>query len=183
MNLATLPTRLFVLPLYRLPWLLLAATALGLELTALYFQYVLELDPCVLCVYERTAVAGIFAAGLLGAIAPRVRLLRWSGLVLWGVSAGWGLLIAMQHVGIQLGELDLTCDYLPDFPAWAPLEQWWPEVFMPTGLCGDVQWVFAGLSMPQWMVVIYSLYLVVLAVVVAAGLAGSLRGWKGTPRT
>ena len=47
----------------------------------------------------------------------------------------------------------------------------------------DVQWVFVGLSMPQWMVVIYSLYLVVLAAVVTAGLTGSLRGWKGTPRT
>jgi disulfide bond formation protein DsbB len=182
MNLVTLPTRLFVLPRYRLPWLLLAATALGLELTALYFQYVLELDPCVLCVYERTGVAGIFAAGLLGAIVPRLRLFRWSGLVLWGVSAGWGLSIAMQHVGIQLGKIDLTCSYLPDFPAWAPLEQWWPEVFMPTGLCGDVQWVFAGLSMPQWMVVIFSLYLLVLAAVVAAGLVDVLRARKGATR-
>jgi len=156
------------LPLKRWPWLLLAMTALGLELTALYFQYVLELDPCVLCVYERTAVAGILLAGLIGAIGPRVGLLRWLGYTLWLVSAGWGLYLAMKHVGIQIGEIDLTCTYMADFPSWAPLDQWWPEVFLPTGLCGDVQWVFLGWTMPQWMMVVYALYLLAWVAIVAA---------------
>lgn len=158
------------LPLRRRPWLLLAVSALGLEGAALYFQYIMGLDPCVLCVYERTAVAGIFVAGLVGAIAPGVLPLRWAALALWGASAAWGLLTALKHVGIQIGELDLTCSYLADFPAWAPLDQWWPEVFQPTGFCEEVQWVFLGLSMPQWMVVIMSLYLLALIAVLAARL-------------
>ncbi len=151
----------------RWPWLVLALSALGLELSALYFQYFLELDPCVLCVYERTAVMGILLAGIVGAIAPRLAVLRWTGLLLWGASAVWGLFTALKHVGIQIGELDLTCSYMADFPSWAPLDQWWPAVFMPTGFCGDIQWVFLGLSMPQWMVVIMILYLVALVAVVA----------------
>lgn len=160
-------TKLSELPLQRWPWLLLAFSALGLELCALYFQYVLELDPCVLCVYERTAVMGILLAGLVGAIVPRVAPLRWTGLLLWGVSAVWGLMTALKHVGIQIGELDLSCSYMAEFPSWAPLDRWWPAVFMPTGFCGDVQWVFLGMSMPQWMVVIMTLYLLTLLVVIA----------------
>ena len=152
----------------RWPWLLLAATALGLELTALYFQYFMQLDPCVLCVYERTAVAGILLAGLIGATAPRLAPVRWSGLLLWLVSAGWGLYLAMKHVGIQIGEVDLTCSYLADFPAWAKLDEWWPAVFQPTGLCGDIQWTFLGMSMPQWMMVVYGLYLLTWVLVMLA---------------
>ncbi|MBV2095670.1 MAG: disulfide bond formation protein B, partial [Candidatus Thiodiazotropha sp. (ex Codakia orbicularis)] len=50
----------------RLPWLLLASSALILEGAALYFQYGLELDPCVLCIYQRAAVLGIFLSALIG---------------------------------------------------------------------------------------------------------------------
>ena len=64
------------LPRQRLPWVLLALTGFGLELCALFFQYVMELSPCVLCVYERLAMMGIMCAGLLGAIAPRNLLIR-----------------------------------------------------------------------------------------------------------
>lgn len=55
-------------------WLLLAFTALALELTALYFQHVMLLKPCVLCIYQRCALWGVFAAGIVGAIAPSTAL-------------------------------------------------------------------------------------------------------------
>jgi protein dithiol:quinone oxidoreductase len=35
-------------------------------------------------------------------------------------------------------------------------------VFQPTGFCGDIQWQFLGLSMPQWMIIIMSLMLIAL---------------------
>ena len=74
----------------------------------------------------------------------------------------------MKHVGIQIGEVDLTCSYLADFPAWAKLDEWWPAVFQPTGLCGDIQWTFFGMSMPQWMMVVYGLYLLTWVLVMLA---------------
>ena len=42
-------------------WLLLALTALALELTALFFQHVMGLKPCVMCIYERNALFGVQA--------------------------------------------------------------------------------------------------------------------------
>lgn len=153
----------------RTPWLLLAGSALGLELSALYFQYVQKLDPCVLCIYERVAIIAILAAGLSVAVAPRLTPLRWLGLALWGVGAAWGLMLALEHVGIQFGSaLEMTCTFTAEFPAWAKLDEWLPSVFQPTGLCDEIQWLFAGLTMPQWMVVIFAVYLLILAAVVAS---------------
>ncbi len=54
-------------------WLLMALTAFALEMVALWFQHVMGLKPCVLCIYERCALFGIMGAGLVGAIARNHR--------------------------------------------------------------------------------------------------------------
>ena len=81
---------------HRLAWGLLAASALLLELCALFFQHVLGLHPCVMCIYERIALLGVLSAGLLGMVAPQRWYLRWSALLLWGYSAFRGLQLALQ---------------------------------------------------------------------------------------
>ncbi|MGL4794100.1 MAG: disulfide bond formation protein B, partial [Aeromonas jandaei] len=78
----------------RLAWGLLAASALFLELCALFFQHVLGLHPCVMCVYERLATLGVLTAGLVGLIAPQKWYLRWSAMLLWGYSAFRGFQLA-----------------------------------------------------------------------------------------
>ncbi|MEW8231954.1 MAG: disulfide bond formation protein DsbB [Candidatus Thiodiazotropha endolucinida] len=152
----------------RLPWLLLALSALILEAAALYFQYGLDLDPCVLCIYQRAAVMGILVSALIGMSAPTSSIARWIGYIGWGVAAGWCLYLALELSGLQLGivQPSLSCDVNAKFPAWFKLDRWLPAVFQPTGFCGDIQWQFLGLSMPLWMVVIMVLQLIVLGMVV-----------------
>ena len=148
-------------------WWLLAASAASLEITALWFQYGMGLDPCVMCVYERLAVFGLFFAGLIGALGPRRAVLRWPGYLVWALSAGWGLLLALEHVGIQSDETGtLSCSFLPSFPSWLKLEEWLPALFLPTGYCDDVQWQWLGVTMAEWMVVVFAIYLVILLGVV-----------------
>ncbi|PVV22694.1 MAG: disulfide bond formation protein B, partial [gamma proteobacterium symbiont of Ctena orbiculata] len=84
----------------RLPWLLLAISALLLEAAALYFQYGLELDPCVLCIYQRAAVMGIFISALIGMSAPRSIVARMIGYAGWGLAAGWCLYLALELSGM-----------------------------------------------------------------------------------
>jgi disulfide bond formation protein DsbB len=147
-------------------WLILAAGAIGLEAAALYFQYGMALDPCVLCVYQRTAVLGILAAALIGASAPRLLPVRLIGYAGWGAGTLWGLYLALKQSGLQLGFIppSLSCDVNAKFPTWLKLDQWFPSVFQPTGYCEEIQWQFIGLSMPQWMVIIMSIYLVILLI-------------------
>jgi len=160
-----------------LPWFLLALSALGLESAALYFQHGLELDPCVLCIYQRTAVLGILLSALIAMSAPRLFLTRWIGLAGWGAATTWCLYLALKLSGIQFGFIQpsLSCDVNAKFPAWLKLDQWFPAMFQPTGFCGDIQWQFLGLSMPQWMVIIMSFYLVTFAGVLFIEIRGMLR--------
>ncbi|WKE64399.1 disulfide bond formation protein DsbB [Gallaecimonas kandeliae] len=155
----------------RTPWLLLAASALILEMVALFFQYGMRLEPCVMCVYQRVAVLGIFAAGILGALAPAQPLVRFSGLGAWLVASGWGLKIAYEHVDLQLDPSPFKqCAFIPDFPSWFKVDQWLPAVFEARGDCTQTVWQFLGLSMPQWMMVIFGLYLLVALAVLAGQL-------------
>lgn len=142
---------------FKWAWGTLFFSAFGLELVALYFQYVMDLQPCIMCIYQRTAVLGVALSGLLVFLfnKPVTRLLGFIG---WGVSAIWGLLIAIEHVDIQTAAnpFFVSCEIVPNFPV--PLHEWLPAFFAATGDCGDIDWQFLTLSMPQWMIVIFALY-------------------------
>lgn len=150
--------------------MLLAVSALCLELAALYFQYVLHLEPCVLCVYERGAVALIFIAGAIGLINPNNGLLRLVGYLFWAGGAIFGLYLSIKHSGIQMGLVQdsASCDFIANYPVWLPLDQWIPWIFNPTGYCEDIQWQFLGMSMPQSMILVNAIYLIVLGMVLKA---------------
>ena len=152
----------------RKAWLLLGLSALGFEFAALYFQYAMKLEPCIMCIYQRVAVMGVMFSGFITAIAPQIMLMRIAGFGLWGVSAIWGMLIVIEHYGIQT-ETDPfkfhACELNPNFPDWFQIHQWFPAVFEVRGDCGTVDWVFLNMSMVQWMIVVFALYSAAFAVV------------------
>lgn len=163
-NLKTLSTR-------RSPWLLLAFSAFALELCALYFQHIMKLEPCVMCVYERLTMLGIVLAGLVGSIAPQNIIIRLLAFGLWALNAVWGLLLAMEHTDYQLNPSPFaTCDFFPNFPSWAPLHEWLPWLFNPTGDCADIVWQFFGYSMPQWLIVSFAVYCVLFIIIAVTAL-------------
>lgn len=149
------------------PWVLLAVSALGFELSALFFQYGLGLEPCIMCVYQRLAIIGIVIAGVMGAVGYANIFSRILAFAVWGTSSIWGLQLALEHVEIQAssGSLFFSCEFIPNFPTWAPLHEWIPFLFEATGDCGEIAWQFFGYSMPQWMVVVYGLYAAAFVVV------------------
>lgn len=149
-------------------WLLLALTALVLELVALYFQHVMLLQPCVMCIYERCALFGVLGAGIVGAIAPSTWL-RYAGILIWIYSAYEGIRLSWEHTMIQLHPSPfMTCDFAARFPSWLPLDKWLPQVFVASGDCAEKQWQFLSLEMPQWLLGIFVAYFVVAALVLIA---------------
>jgi len=159
------------LPTRRWAWLALAGTALAFEGCALYFQYGLGLQPCVMCIYIRLAVLGVLAAGLLGALAPAKPMIQLLGFAAWGAAALEGLLLSRELIVIQQAppfSFDVSCAFMPRFPAWLPLHEWFPSFLMPTGNCTDDVWSWLGLSMAQWTLIIFAAYLLSLAAVIAA---------------
>lgn len=147
-------------------WLLLAFAALVLELTALYFQHVMMLKPCVMCIYERCALFGVMLAALVGALAPATPL-RFVAMAGWIYSAWEGIRLSWEHTMIQLHPSPFaTCDFAARFPSWLPLDKWLPSVFVATGDCAEKQWEFLSLSMPQWLVVVFAIFMLVALLVV-----------------
>ena len=148
---------------------MLALTALAFELVALFFQHVMGLKPCVMCIYERCALFGVMGAGIVGAIAPKSLPLRWAAIVIWLYSAYKGLALSIEHTNIQLHPNPfVTCDFAARFPTWLPLDKWLPSVFVASGDCAERSWTFLTWSMPQWMILIFSAYLLVGALVLIA---------------
>ncbi|OYV34796.1 MAG: hypothetical protein B7Z81_09540 [Acidocella sp. 20-61-6] len=74
---------------------LVAVSALGV---AYFVQYVLLLEPCELCLWERWPYRIVAVLGLLAAAVPRMdkRILTLAGLVMLG-----GASIAFVHVGVE----------------------------------------------------------------------------------
>lgn len=160
-------SKLAVLSQTRYAWLVLLLTAIGLEAAALYFQYVMLLDPCVMCIYIRAAVLGIILAGVLGLIAPKLWLVRFIAMGTWGASASWGLALSIELNDMQVDPSPFsTCSFYPEFPTWLTLDTWLPSVFMPTGMCSDTPWTFLSVSMAQWMMVAFAVYIIALLVMV-----------------
>jgi disulfide bond formation protein DsbB len=151
-------------------WLLLAFSALALEAAALFFQLVLDLKPCIMCIYQRVAIWAIFFAGIIGSVGNKLLLARLIAFGLWGTGAIWGLIIALEHVEMQTATFSFlfSCEFVPNFPSWAPLHEWLPLLFAATGDCGEIKWQWLGYSMPQWMIVIYAAYTALLAIVLGA---------------
>lgn len=144
----------------RQAWGLLAFSAFSFEAIALYFQYQMGLAPCIMCIYQRTTMLGIMFAGVLGLISPTNSLMRYSAIALWGLSSIWGWLIAREHTNMQntTDPFAFTCDIVPNFPELLPLHEWIPAFFAATGDCGNIDWEFANMSMPNWMEVIFAFY-------------------------
>lgn len=153
----------------RFAWLLLFLSSLVFELIALYFQHGLGLAPCTLCIYQRCAILGILFASLIALINPKNIVLRVMAILLWLYSAIQGFQLAHFQAKLQFAPtLFDTCSINVDFPSWLPLNSWLPNLFNAYGSCADKSWSFLTIEMSQWMVIIFSCYILVALLVVIA---------------
>ena len=153
-------------------WLAGAAVALGFEIfSVLYFQRHLGLFPCEYCVQIRLDMIAICLGGLVAALAPRLPPVKLAGWLLSFVSAAVGLKNSMVLESITVRTLH-DPDYFHvcrpgkvDFIFNLPLDKWLPTHFRPDGICGEHPWIFLDLTMTQWLIVVYSIMLLALAMV------------------
>ena len=135
---------------------------------AYYFEYVLFLDPCPLCIMQRIAVLMVGLVGLSGFILAKSSFSQKLHSMLMSLSALFGIAVAGRHVWIQNLPADQipTCgpslEYMVDTLPWAEVLT---VMLRGNGNCADAQWAFMGLSMPLWVLLWF-----VGFVILAAGL-------------
>jgi len=134
--------------------------------SAYYFEYVLYMDPCPLCIMQRIAVLLVGIAGLLGFLLAHNQIARLMSAVFMLLSAFLGMGVAGRHVWIQSLPADQvpTCgpslEYMVDTLPWAEVLS---VMLRGNGNCADSHWAFLGLSMPQWVLVWFVGFAVVSA--------------------
>jgi disulfide bond formation protein DsbB len=127
---------------------------LGLMAYALYEQYVVGLEACPLCIFQRVALIALGVVfGIAALHAPRGAGARVYA-ILGALVAAIGLGIAGWHVRMQ----HLPPDQVPSCgPGLGymmeafPVAEWIKMVFTGSGECANVNWSFLGLSMPAWV--------------------------------
>jgi len=132
------------------------AAALSLLAYAYYSQFVLHLEPCPLCIFQRV---GVLASGFLFLLAAAHDPVGWGRRVyagLLGLAALATIGVALRHLYIQsLPEGSIpSCGASFDFlrKIYSPSELV-VKVLTGSGECAKVTWTFLGLAMPAWVLI------------------------------
>ncbi|HXA36283.1 MAG TPA: disulfide bond formation protein B [Steroidobacteraceae bacterium] len=132
------------------------AIASGLLAYAYYAQFVLHLEPCPLCIFQRI---GVFAMGLLFLIAAAHDPLGWARRVYASLLA----LSALATIGVAARQLYIqslppgsvpACGASLDFMLKVfSLSEVLVKVLTGSGECAKVTWRFLGIAMPGWVLI------------------------------
>ncbi len=160
----------------RLSIALLAVSGLIMLLAAYYFQYILNMEPCPLCLMQRLCIVLfiIAAAVAVWVQSPKARQNALS-VAIFTVLAG--LFFAGRQIWLQsltdtevpacMPGLDVLIKYFP----WKDVAH---ALFWGAGDCAEVDWQFLGLSMAAW-VGIYFVSIALVLVILKLRLRYTLR--------
>ena len=142
------------LPFSRLWWGGLIIFCLALEAVALYYQYVLNYLPCVLCIHVRMLLALLIVISILALLFRQIKPLV---LILFGMTTGvwlWMLERSYFLLGTEQGWVMGECSMASGLPAWLALEQWFPALFHIHEPCGYTPFLVGRISMAEVLIVI-----------------------------
>ena len=140
-------------------WLALAILFVGLEGAALFYQYVLNYGPCVLCIHVRIIVMGMLIVALVGLF------IRRHPAALLGVSLVMTGLLAIlfersyQLLGVERGFITGSCGFDSGLPGWFAIDKWFPYMFKIWESCGYTPVLLFGITMAEALIVLSAVLL------------------------
>ncbi len=128
----------------------------GLMAYALYAQYVLKFEPCMLCMVQRVFMVALgITAGLAALHNP-----KGAGWLVYGlICTFWataGAYVAARHVYLQGLPFEQLEGCSPSFEYVLKNYDWlkvFQAFFIRDQDCGKIDWTFLGQSMPRWVLV------------------------------
>lgn len=151
-------------------WIAMIVICLSMESVALYYQYVLDYGPCVLCVQIRAWILAILIVSIFGLLVRKNHLaLIITNLVSLCFAAGM-LERSYMTLGIERGFIEGSCTLNSGFPSWLTLDKWLPSVFEPWEACGYTPELLFGLTMAEGLIVLAAGWTAMLLVMLIVSL-------------
>ncbi len=144
-------------------WALLVLVGLALEGGALYYQYVLDEWPCVLCIHVRMAVLAFVLLAMMAIFftgsVMAMRLFHGLNSLLmgWLVERSW------QVLAVERGWVFGDCGMSLGLPEWFALDKWLPSVFEVQTACGYTPVILFNITMAESLLVISIALLIISA--------------------
>ena len=144
--------------------LLVALAAIAMLGVGLYLQLVLDMLPCPLCILQRYAFAATALVCLITLFLPGA-LLR-AGAALASLASVTGAGIAIRHLWVK-AHPTISCgiDPLETSLNKIFIANWFPALFQADGLCTTEYDPILGLSIPQWALVWFVIFAVLLGLI------------------
>ena len=148
---------------HRQLFFLAALASAGMIAFALYLQEALHLEPCPLCIFQRVFVMAIGAVAAVAAVHNPAALGRRLYAGLMGLLAVGGGAVASRQVWLQhlppdqVPECGPGLDYMLES---FPLNETLQLVLRGSGECAKVDWTLLGFSIAEWMLVVFSGFLI-----------------------
>jgi len=150
-------------------WLALVLIGLLFEGIALFYQHVLDLPPCVLCIHVRLLVLAMILVALL---AMFLRHFHWPNVLahLLTVLVAAGMLErSYQLLGTERGFTFGDCGFDLGLPDWFAVDSWFPAVFKVQTSCGYTPELLFGITMAEALIVASAVFVLIsLALTFAA---------------
>ncbi|MCU1717117.1 disulfide bond formation protein B [Pseudomonas sp. 5P_3.1_Bac2] len=129
---------------------------------ALLLQHVAGWEPCTLCVQIRLWLlcAGVSSLLIVLLETAKLRLLSLPFWLILVVASGWAVYDNTHLVLIETGLIPSTsCSPFPFYAFTLPLHEWFPDVFMSAGVCGENDYAILGISFTYWTLLSVSVLL------------------------
>ena len=140
-------------------WLLLVLTGLSFEGVALYYQYVLEELPCVLCIQVRIWVMALILVALAAIWMRRNAFMNLLAHLLTVLIAIGLLERSYQLLGTERGFTFSDCGMDLGMPSWFALDAWFPALFQVQTSCGYTPELLFRITMAEVLIVFSALFL------------------------
>jgi disulfide bond formation protein DsbB len=123
---------------------------------ALYAQYGLGLEPCPLCIFQRVSIFALAVVFLVAALHNPRGGGRYVYAALVALAALATIALATRHLYIQSqppGTVASCGAPLGVMLKYSPLTEVIRKVLTGGGECSEINWRFAGLAMPAWVLI------------------------------
>jgi disulfide bond formation protein DsbB len=163
---------------------LISVACVAMLAFGMYLQHVVGLEPCPMCIVQRYALIAVAVfSGLASVRGNKGWWMTFAALAV--VSAGFGAFVAARQSWLQWYPPEIVtcgCDFYGMIENY-PISRAIPMIFRGSGDCTAIDWTFLGGSIANWSFAWFTVFGLLMLVLLVRALKGGGRGSSGYPKT